>query len=186
MFPVSEEETDFVKIADNQITLRSYGLPYIFWGYALGALMMVMFMFLAVKDPLFKLISLGDEVDILLGYSLIGFIALIPILTLAFFFYEKRIIRKGNDITLQYRVYGLPVFTETFTIKNSDALSTEHFIDSPNVARMKGGEESVGFQNKGYFILWLTDIHDKKIILDRHSRKADVEKLAILLKKVEA
>jgi hypothetical protein len=44
VFPVSEEETDFVKLElsptgkGSKITLKSYGLPYIFWGYALGAM----------------------------------------------------------------------------------------------------------------------------------------------------
>ena len=190
VFPVSEEETDFVKLElsptgkGSKITLKSYGLPYIFWGYALGAMMMVAFMFLAVREPILKLISLGDEVDVLLGYSLFGFLALIPICTFAFFFYEKRIIKEGTQIKMIYRLYGIPVFTETFQLNDHADFSVEHFMDSPNVARMKGGEEAAGFQNKGYFILWMKTADGKKIILDRHSRKADVDKLLALLKLV--
>ena len=141
-------------------------------------------MFLAVKDPIFKLIEVGDEVDAYLGYGLVSFIALIPLVTLAFFFYEKRITRTGNIISIFYRVYGITVFKENFTIKDNSSLHVEHFMDSPNVARMNGGEDAAGFQNKGYFVLWLTSIDGKKIALDRHSRKVDVEKLLSLLKLV--
>ncbi len=190
VFPVSEEETDFVKLElapsgeISKITLKSYGLPYIFWGYAAAAMMMVGFMFLGVKDPILKLMSLGDDVDQLLGYALFSFIALIPITTFAFFFYEKRIIKLDKQIKLIYRIYGIPVFTETFQITSNDDFWVEHFMDSPNVARMKGGEESTGFQNKGYFTLWLKTADGKKIMIDRHSRKVDVDKLLSLLKLV--
>jgi len=184
VFPVSVDETDFVKIekTPEKITLKSYGLPYIFWAYAAAAMLMVFFMFLAVNAPIQKLIELGDEVDVMLGYSLFGFLALIPLTTFAFFFYEKRIIKEKNQISLIYRIYGIPVFTEKFPLKDDSDLSVEHFMDSPNVARMKGGEEAVGFQNKGYFILWLKTADGKRIILDRHSRKSDLEKLLLLLK----
>lgn len=190
VFPVSEEETDFVKLElsptgkASKVTLKSYGLPYIFWAYAAGAMMMVGFMFLGVREPLLKLIELGDEVDTMLGYSLFGFLALIPLTTFAFFFYEKRIIKEQNQIKLIYRVYGIPVFTETFKINSNDDFWVDHFLDSPNVARMKGGEESQGFQNKGYFTLWMKTADGKKIMVDRHSRKVDVDKLLALLKLV--
>lgn len=184
VFPVSQEETDFVKLEPSKITLKSYGLPYIFWAYAAAALMMVGFMSLAIKDPILKLIQLGDEVDVTLGYSLFTFLGLIPIVALAFFFYEKRIVKESNTVKLIYRVYGMTVFSESFTITDNNAFWVEHFIDSPNMARMKGGEEAAGFQNKGYFILWMKTANDKKIMVDRHSRKVDVDKLLALLKLV--
>jgi hypothetical protein len=49
------------------------------------------------------------------------------------------------------------------------------------MARMKNEPESAGFQNKGYYILWLKSKEGKRIQLDRHSRKADLEKLKTLL-----
>jgi hypothetical protein len=49
------------------------------------------------------------------------------------------------------------------------------------MARMKKNDESLGFQNKGYFVLWLQKQDGKKVRLDRHSRKVDLDKLKILL-----
>ncbi|MGE3610216.1 MAG: hypothetical protein AB7I27_11555 [Bacteriovoracaceae bacterium] len=181
VFPVSTEETDFVKINENGLTLKTYGLPYIFWFYALCSITVVLFMFLAIKNPVLKLIELGDETDATLGYSLLTFVGLLPIFILGFFFYEKRILRNKNEISMEYRVFGLKVFSEKFEFNEQSELSVGPFLTTPNVARMRGGEDSAGFQNKGYFVLWLKTQNGKKILLDRHSRKADLDKLKILL-----
>lgn len=182
VFPVSEDETDFVK-KDHSLTLKTYGLPYIFWIYAICIVVVIFFMFLAIKAPVLKLIELGDETDATLGYSLLTFIGLLPIFIFAFFFYEKRIVKHQNELKLVHKVFGITVFSEKLLLERSDQLVVEPFLDSPNVARMKGGDESKGFQNKGYFVLWLKSAEGKKIQIDRHSRKADLEKLKDLLLK---
>lgn len=182
VFPVSAEEKDFVDIASDRITLKTYGLPYIFWGYALAICLMILFMFLAIKAPILKLIALGDETDAMLGYALFGFLAFLPISLLSFFFYEKRIIKTKEEIILEYRLFGLKVFSEKFIPNPIDAFEISAFLSSPNVARSRGDEESAGFQNKGYFILWLKTQDGKRINIDRHSRKTDLIKLESLLK----
>ena len=58
VFPVATDEKDFVDIQVDKITLKTYGLPYIFWGYALGICLVILFMFLAIKAPILKLIQL--------------------------------------------------------------------------------------------------------------------------------
>lgn len=181
VFPVSEEETDFVKKQDEMLTLKTYGLPYIFWFYALCSIAVIFFMFLAIKEPILKLIAVGDDVDATLGKALLTFIGLVPIGILAFFFYEKRIVKRKTEIDLIHKIFGITVFSEKFTIESSDALTIGPFLDSPNIARLKASESNVGFQNKGYFVLFLKDREGKKIQLDRHSRKADLEKLRALL-----
>lgn len=183
-FPVSKEESDFVSEDANSITLKSYGLPYIFWGYAICVIAVVALMFVGIKGPVLKLVSLGDETDSTLGYALLSIIGLAPVVILSFFFYEKRIIAKKNQLILQHRLFWLPVFTEKFEVKSLDQFSIEAHIDSPNVARLKAQEGTQGFQNKGYFILWLKKTDKKRIIVDRHSRKVDLEKLLELLKPV--
>ncbi len=55
VFPVSEEEADFVIKKDDMLILKTYGLPYIFWIYALCSVTVVFFMFLAIKEPILKL-----------------------------------------------------------------------------------------------------------------------------------
>ena len=181
VFPVGEDETDFVVKKDEVLTLKTYGLPYIFWFYALCSIAVVFFMFLAIKQPVLKLVALGDETDAMLGYALLSFIGLIPVFILAFFFYEKRIIKKKNELSMAHKVFGITVFSEKFLIEKNDDLTVESFLSSPNVARMKANEENLGFQNKGYFILWLKSQDGRKIQIDRHSRKADLDKLKSLI-----
>lgn len=181
VFPVGEDETDFVLTKNNELTLKTYGLPYIFWFYALCSVAVIFFMFLAIKEPVLKLVKLGDETDSMLGYSLLSFVGLLPVFILAFFFYEKRIIKKGPEIRLIHKVFGVTVFSEKFILEEKDSFSIESFLSSPNVARMKADEGTQGFQNKGYFILWLKSKDGKRIQVDRHSRKADLEKMKNLL-----
>lgn len=183
VFPVGEDEADFVVKEDGKLTLKTYGLPYIFWFYALCCVAVVFFMFLAIKEPVLKLIQLGDETDATLGYSLLTFIGLLPVFIFSFFFYEKRLTRKGAELGMSHKVFRITVFSEKFQLESGDQLIVESFLSSPNVARMKGTEETTGFQNKGYFILWLQSKEGKRIQLDRHSRKADLEKLKALLER---
>lgn len=181
VFPVSREEEDFVIKKDDQIVLKSYGLPYIFWFYAVCICAVIVFMFFAIKNPIEKLILLGDSTDATLGYSLLSFLGLLPVVLFAFFFFEKRILSKGRQISMEYRVYGLKVFSETFTYSTAEDLTVEAFLNTPNVARIKNEDGTQGFQNKGYYILWLKTADTKRIQLDRHSRKVDLEKLRDLL-----
>lgn len=181
VFPVSEEEIDFVVKKDDTLILKTYGLPYLFWFYALASIMVVFFMFLAIKEPVLKLVALGEDTDRTLGYSLLTFVGMVPVFILAFFFYEKRITKKQNEIGLEHRVFGLKVFSEKFLMETNDHLEISNFVDSPNVARTKNTPESVGFQNRGYFTLHLLASDGKRIMLDRHNRKADLEKLKEML-----
>jgi len=181
VFPVAEDEVDFYDKKNETLTLKTYGLPYIFWFYALCSIAVIFFMFMAVKEPVLKLIHLGDETDATLGYSLLTFIGLLPVFILGFFFYEKRIVKHKNELSLIHKIFGITVFSEKFLVEESDSLVVESFLTSPNVARMKGDGESLGFQNKGYFILWLKTKEGKKIQIDRHSRKVDLDKLKNLL-----
>lgn len=184
VFPVSLEEKDFCEIKDQTMTLKTYGLPYIFWGYATAAVMVILFMFMAIKAPVLKLIALGDETDSFLGYSLLSFIGVLPIIIFGCFFYEKRLVKKGKTLTLEYRVFAIKVFSETFTPADTDPYEIKPYLSSPNLARIKGGEEAEGFQNKGYFTLKLKTQDGKIILIDRHSRKADLLKLEELLKMI--
>lgn len=181
VFPVAKDEVDFYDKNNETLTLKTYGLPYIFWFYALCSISVIFFMFLAIKEPVLKLIYLGDDTDAILGYSLLTFIGLLPVFILGFFFYEKRIVKHKNELGLFHKIFGITVFSEKFLIEDTDALTVESFLSSPNVARMKGDGESLGFQNKGYFILWLKNKDGKRIQIDRHSRKADLDKLKKLL-----
>jgi len=180
-FPVSTEETDFADKKGDKLTLKTYGLPYIFWIYALCSVAVIFFMFLAVKAPVFKLIELGNETDATLGNALLTFIGLLPVVIFSFFFYEKRLVASPSALELEHRFFGLKVFFKKFVLDPTDSLQVESFLSSPNVARQKEKEDSQGFQNKGYFVLYLSSHDGKKVFIDRHSRKTDLEKLKNLL-----
>lgn len=181
VFPVGNDEEDFVIRKDDSVTLKTYGLPYIFWFYAACVVAVIFFMFLAIKEPVLKLVQLGDDTDAMLGYSLLTFIGFLPVIVFGFFFYEKRIVREKNELSLIHKVFGITVFKEKFLLESGDALTVEPFLSSPNVARMEAREDNVGFQNKGYFILWLKNKDGQRIQIDRHSRKTDLEKLKKLI-----
>lgn len=183
VFPVSTDEEEFVIKKDDSITLKTYGLPYIFWIYAFCIIAVIFFMFLAIKAPILKLIALGDSTDASLGYVLLSFILLLPVSILGFFFYEKRIIKSQTEIKLVHRVFGITVFSENFQLDEVEPYTISSFLTSPNVARLNANEENVGFQNKGYYILWIKTKNGKKIQIDRHSRKTDLEKLRLILEK---
>jgi hypothetical protein len=182
VFPVSLEESDFVGIKDQTMTIKTYGLPYIFWAYAAASVMVIFFMIMAIQAPVLKLIALGDETDAYLGYSLLAFIGLLPILILACFFYEKRIVKKEKSLSLEYRLFGIKVFSEHFVPDETLPYTIAPYLSSPNLARIKANDEDSGFQNKGYYTLKLKTRDGKEVLIDRHSRKADLIKLEVLLK----
>ncbi len=179
--PVSEEETDFVKIKGNGVEISTYGLPLIFWFYALCILTALFFMGLGISGPVKKLLSYPDQINHLIGYSLITFMGLTPILFMGFFFYKKVIEKNDDKVIIKHFVYGICLRKKTHVLKDKNALSVEHFLDSPNVARLNGLKDTRGFQNKGYFeLLALTD-KDHFLYIDRSSRKADLVKTKDLL-----
>lgn len=183
MFPVSEEEADRVKVKDQSITIKSYGLPMIFWGYLLAILVVIGAMYLAVSGPIDKLIATGDQINVVLAYAVLATIYGLPLTLLALYFYEKSITKKLDQITITHKVFWIPVMKKTIELKDANSIELNHFMDSPNVAKMRAQPELRGFENKGYYELFATDKHDKKIFIDRHSRKADILKIRDLLKK---
>jgi len=184
VFPVSLEEKDFAAVKDQSMTLKTYGLPYLFWGYATAVIAVIFFMFLAVKAPVLKLVALGDETDTWLGYSFLSVIGSLPIFIFSFFFYEKRIVKKEKLLTLEHRVYGIKFYSESFVPADADAMTIAPYLSSPNLARIKASEESAGFQNKGYFTLKLKTADGREVLIDRHSRKADLAKLERLIEMI--
>ena len=106
---------------------------------------------------------------------------MLPVFILAAFFYEKRIVKTKKALSLKYRVFGIQFFSQNFILAASDAFVVEPYWSSPNRARIDGGDDSAGFQNKGYFTLKLKTANGKNILIDRHSRKADLIKLEELI-----
>lgn len=193
IFPVTDdaiEGDDRVEIKDEKIILKTYGLPMIFWGYLVAALSVVMIMWLASRAVVLKLLSYTDDPSLLfLGHLVQWTLIIIPITLLCFFFYEKQLSKKGQELTLTFKVFFIPFWVKKFTLKDQNSLSVTHFMDSPNMAKIRSrqglppasAEAMRGFENKGYFELNIITSKNKLVNIDRHSRKADLLKLKELL-----
>jgi hypothetical protein len=182
VFPATEEEIDRIeKNDDGSITLKTYGLPLVFWGYLLAMLAVILIMFVAIKDPITKVLNGTDAINKLLAAAVLALLLGLPVALLCFYFYEKRINKKAEQLKVQHHFFGLKFFTKTYQLKNKESFEISHLLDSPNVARMEGDKSMRGFQNKGYFELHIIDQNDSKILVDRHSRKVDLEKIKSLL-----
>lgn len=184
VMPVDESEVDRLeKRSDGSVVLKSYGLPMVFWGYLAAILVVLLAMTVAIKDPLIKLYSGEDALNSALAVIVAATMILIPLTLLLAYFFEKWITKKGCELTLSYRFFFITFYKRRYELASADALSLDHFMDSPNMARLKGGHEMKGFMNKGYFELFFKTTEGKQILLDRHSRKADLEKIKKLLSK---
>lgn len=182
MLPVSKEETDRLEINNNRLILKSYGLPLVFWGYFLAITSIIGVMYIIIKGPLNLLAKNANLVDFVLLYSVYFIMIFIPLFILTALFYEKWLIKDGNKITICHRFFFLPLFKKSMTQCDLETqLVIEHLLDSPNIAKMKQSPDLKGFENRGYYQLFLNNENGKKILLDRHSRKSDLIKIKQLL-----
>lgn len=192
IFPVTTEENegDRVTIADSELTLKTYGLPMIFWGYLAAVYAVLFVMWLAARPVINKLLSYSDDFSMVFLGHLVGWTLLIsPIVLLGFFFYEKFITKKGLNIIVGHRLFFMTFWKTKYVLKVSNSLSVDHFMDSPNMAKIKNADPALSqdsmkhFENKGYFELNIETANGKIINIDRHSRKVDLIKLKEILSK---
>jgi hypothetical protein len=194
IFPVTdnENEGDRALVENQSLVLKTYGLPMIFWGYLAAALSVVLIMWLASRAVVLKLLSYTEDATLLfLGHLVQWTLIFIPILLICFFFYEKVLTKKGQQLTVSYRLFFITVWKKTYQLSGNpeEAILVKHFMDSPNMAKLRaqqglGGVEALKhFENKGYFELVIKTDQQKTVHIDRHSRKADLLKLKELLLK---
>ena len=185
IMPVSEKEIDRIEINETKdgksITLKSYGLPLIFWGYLAGVLVILFAMGLAIKGPMIKMLEMDDPLNRALAWIVFATIIAIPLTLLGFLFYEKLITKVGTKLTVTHRLFWIPVYKKCFDLKKIDSLVVEHFLNSPNMAKIEGKQELRAFQNQGYYNLHAELSSNKFVLIDRHSRRADLNKLSEIL-----
>ncbi len=188
IFPVNEDEVDRTEIIlntnnqDKTIVLKTYGLPMVFWSYLAGCLIVIASMWLASRSAIEKLLTYPDSTLVFLGLLVKFTLIFTPILLLGFFFYEKQIHKSKKTLKLVHKVFFITFARKIINLDATDSFSVDHFMDSPNVAKIHNTEELKRFENKGYFELHAKS-GDKNIFIDRHSRKADLVKLKALLSK---
>lgn len=185
LFPTEENESEQISIdlEKRTVILKSYGLPWIFWGYLAAILVVIFAMYLAVHDPILKLKSSEDLLNVKLAYLVEWTLYLTPVVLLGFFLYEKILAKTGNQIKVTHKVFFIPLYSYTLQLSSNEDLLIEHFLESPNVAKMQNRPELRGFENKGYFELRALVGNQKKLI-DRHSRRQDLVKIKEILSKV--
>ena len=190
IFPVTDDanEGDRAVVRDSKLILKTYGLPMVFWGYLGAALAVLVIMWLASRAVVLKLLSYQEDPTLLfLGHLVQWTLILTPIVLLGFFFYEKVLSKKGAELSITHKIFFLPIWKKTYQLKTSDAITVNHFMDSPNMAKIRnkqglGGAEAMKhFENKGYFELCIETDKKVSISIDRHSRKADLLKMKELL-----
>lgn len=182
-FPATEEEIDRVDKSSDSITLKTYGLPMIFWGYLAAYLVVIFTMVLAIKGPLMTMMTSEDELNKLIAYVVLATLILLPLIALAAFFYEKWLYKKGDELVIIHRFFFLPVMKKKLALDKETPFVVDHFMDSPNVAKLEKKPEMRAFENQGHFLLRAHLENKKFIVIDRHSRKADLEKMSALLKR---
>lgn len=182
-FPASEQEVDRIDQNTDSITLKTYGLPMIFWGYLAAFLVVIFAMVLAIKGPLMTMMTSEDAINQKLAYLVLATLFLLPFCALMAFFYEKWLHKSGDKLTIIHRVFFLPVLKKGYDLDTETPFVVEHFMDSPNVAKLEKNPDMRAFENQGHFLLHAHLKDHKFIQIDRHSRKADLEKISELLKK---
>lgn len=182
LFPIEDENDDRVIVKDAEITLKTYGLPMIFWGYLAAIFVVIGAMWLASASIIQKMLTYDDPLLNFLAILVQGVLVLTPTILLGFYFYEKFLIKKGNDLTIIHRVFFIQVYKKKIKLDSIKSFKVEHFLNSPNIAKQKNQEELRGFENKGYFELFGV-MENKNIFIDRSSRKVDLVKLKELLSK---
>lgn len=163
-----------------ELILRSYGLPMVFWGYLLALFAVIFFMILAIKGPLMKVLTGEDTLNMVIGISVLALLTLGPITLLGFFFYEKEIAKRGKALTVTHKIFYIPVKRYQANLSQG-SLELEHFLDSPNMAAQQKKDGMAGFENRGYFKLILKSENGKTILIDRNGRRGEMRKLKELL-----
>jgi len=182
IMPIELDEVDRVRVKEDTLLLKSYGLPLIFWGYLAAVLIVIFAMGIAIVDPLFKLYQTNDAINqalvLVCSVTLIG----VPFGFIALFFIEYRLEKNKNTLKKSYHLFGVPIYVKKLSLDAQKSFEVIHHLDSPNMAKMQGDEELRGFQNKGYFVL-TAKTSTKTVWVDRSSRKTDLIKLKNLLEK---
>lgn len=165
---------------DGSLRIRTYGLPMVFWGYLLAIFGVLFFMILAIKEPLMKVLTGEDAINQFIGLCVLAIFILGPLTLLAFYFYEKEILKRGNTLRITHRTFFLPVWRKSFSLEDAQ-LELEHFLDSPNMAAKTKKQGMAGFENRGYFKLIVKTKSGKSYLVDRNGRRGEMRKLKELL-----
>ncbi|MBT3584496.1 MAG: hypothetical protein HN509_06300 [Halobacteriovoraceae bacterium] len=182
-FPIKEGESPQIEEKEGGISLGSYGLPMIFWGYLAAFLSVLLIMFLAVKNPLYKMLTMDDYINQKLALLMIITFVSLPLIAIGFFFYQKNFYKRKNLFSIQQKVFGLPFQKKELELSTSNPFSIVHSLETPNMAKIHNEPEMRAFQNQGYFELFGNLSNGSKVLLDRNNRKSDLNRIIEIFNK---
>jgi len=187
LYPTQADEKDYIILESQNpllVRIKSYGLPWIFWLYAAASLILLAILTFSIFNPLTKLFEMATFWDQVLIYSISSTLILTVFGIFIFLYWQNHIVLTPQMISIEYRPFGLKIFQKQIERIPKLKIEVYHFLDSPNVARSEGDERYKQFQNKGYFELVALN-NDQKILLDRSSRKQDLEDLKSIINSFE-
>ncbi len=163
------------------LSLRTYGLPYVFWFYLVFIYIAIGALFLASYPVLGKLLSSPELIDQLIASLVIlsGFAGALTLL--GFYFYEKELEKRTTKLTISHSLFGISFHRTEIELTPSSPFEVRHFLDSPNRARIEDKPELKAFKNQGYFYLLGNLANGGEIIIDRHNSRKYLGKLKALL-----
>ena len=182
-FPIQEDEGDHAISQDSSLLLKSYGLPYLFWGYLLAGLTILGVMAFAIRGPLKRILLSEDSLNFFLGALTLFSLGATAVGFTSLFFVEFRLFKQKDTLIKSLYCFGIPLGRRHFHLRGTRPFEITHFSGSPNMASLENRPGMEGHQNRGYFELYLHTHDEKTVLLDRHSRKIDLEKLQHLLEK---
>lgn len=184
LFPTDSNETEYVIVnKDAQyrtVTIKSYGLAWIFWVYAAAAIALLAILFLSIYNPMLKLLSIATVVDKVLIFSFVLTLLAVLIAIITLLYWQIHLVVNNDSLSIEYRPFGVRIFKRSIKKDENFSLKVLHFLESPNIARMEQDERFKEFQNKGYFELFASN-KEQKLLIDRSSRKQDLEDLLSLM-----
>ena len=166
LYPQDLEDPDHIIKNADSVTLRTYGLPPIFWLYLLGTLTLLGLLSFSVSGPVIKILELGDPIGAVIAYSLIFFLLVTVTTLVGFFFYEKNLILEKTKLSVRSKAFGIPLTKKSYLLNNPNQIEIIHYLSSPNMARIQNGQDMKGFQNKGYWELRLNLDNKNSILID--------------------
>ena len=184
LFPTSIDEKEFVQNLSKEnfyhLKVKSYGLPIIFWLYALAILTILILLSISIYSAAIKLFITGTSIDKILVIALVLAIAFSFVSVFVLLYFQIHLESTPEFLKIEYRPFGLKIYSKKIQKEQDFHLSICHFMDSANIARLNQDERFKNFQNKGHFELRAI-CKNKNVLLDRSSRKKDLEDLKNIL-----
>jgi hypothetical protein len=179
--PVDLKESDYIELNSSRLVIKSYGLPTIFGYYALATLLLLLALTKSAYAPVLKIYAMSDEINHLLATLLIVTLFCAYLMLVLFYYSQIQITLTCSHCKKELRVFGLTYLKESIAFSQGETKwFIQHFMQSPNMARLRPQTGLEEFQNRGYFEL-IVQVGSKTLLVDRSSRKNDLENIKQIL-----